>query len=400
MGNTPEVIFHKGYQPISKLHGGYPKMKLTREQRIRQKLYWFHEARQLGNVKLVCRRMGISRKTYYKWWQIYKASGFNPQCLADRSRRPHNHPRTIRGEWKDRIVRFREDTGYGPARLWAWLVRQGFEQIPSPFGIYKVLSRQGLTRSRSKPTRKKHKRRYEMPMPGDRIQIDIKFVPYRIRGAQSYQYTAIDDCSRYRVAEIYPERCNSNSKDFLLKVIQRMPFPVRCVQTDNDSTFTNWYTGAPKTAPHKPVKIHAFTRTCHEHDIEHVLIKPGQPQLNGKVERSHQCDEEEFYRTFKAQDFHELQQRFGQWLDFYNHHRPHSSLGYLTPVERLAKRLKLDSENWIWSEPNPTSPSAKAQCLSSAAQGRLAQRARSWTLDKQTEQRLSRYAPSCSVTHV
>ena len=162
-------------------------MKLTREQRIRQKLYWFQEARQLGNIKLACRRMGISRKTYYKWWRIYKASGFNPQCLADRSRRPHDHPRTIRGEWKDRIVRFRKDTGYGPARLWAWLVRQGFEQIPSPFGIYKVLSRQGLTRSRSKPTRKKHTRRYEMPMPGDRIQIDIKFVPYRIRGAQFYQ---------------------------------------------------------------------------------------------------------------------------------------------------------------------------------------------------------------------
>lgn len=186
----------------------------------------------------------------------------------------------------------------------------------------------------------------------------------------------------------------------MVKVIQRMPFPIRCVQTDNDSTFTNWYTGAPKTAPHKPVKIHAFTRTCHEHDIEHILIKPGQPQLNGKVERSHQCDEEEFYRTFEARDFHELQQRFGQWLDFYNHHRPHSSLGYLTPVERLARRLKLDTENWIWSEPNPTSPSAEAQCLSRAAQGRLAQRARSWTLDKQTEQRLSRYAPLWSVTHV
>ena len=46
-------------------------MEFTREQRIRQKLYWFREARDLGNVKLACRRLGISRKTYYKWWNIY-----------------------------------------------------------------------------------------------------------------------------------------------------------------------------------------------------------------------------------------------------------------------------------------------------------------------------------------
>ncbi|MBW2147987.1 MAG: helix-turn-helix domain-containing protein [Deltaproteobacteria bacterium] len=62
-------------------------MKLTREQRIRQKLYWFQEARELGNVKLACRRMEISRKTYYKWWRIYVESGYNTQSLADRSRR-------------------------------------------------------------------------------------------------------------------------------------------------------------------------------------------------------------------------------------------------------------------------------------------------------------------------
>jgi len=376
-------------------------MELTREQRIRQKLNGFQEAKRLGNVTLACKRLGISRKTYYKWWNIYVQSGYDKESLADRSRRPHSNPRTIRGEWKERIVDFRKKTGYGPLRLWAHFVRDGWEDAPSPHGIYQVLRREGLIKTRTKAPRKKHKRRYEMPMPGDRVQVDIKFVPYRIHGVQYFQYTAIDDCSRFRISEIYPERCNLTSKQFLNKIIEGMPFPIRSVQTDNDSTFTNWYTGAPRTAPDKPVRVHVFTRICNENDIEHILIKPGQPQLNGKVERSHQCDEEEFYRTFEAKSLEELRERFNQWLEFYNHHRPHSSLGYLTPVERLARKLKWDNscDNRIWRQPNLTCPKAEAECLSRAAEGRLAQRARSKTLDKQTEQRLSQYAPLLSVNH-
>ena len=275
-------------------------------------------------------------------------------------------------------------------------MREGWEDAPSPNGIYQVVRREGLIKVRAK-----HKRRYEMPMPGDRVQVDMKFVPYRIHGSQYFQYTAIDDCSRFRISEIYPERCNLTSKEFLKRIIEEMPFPIRSVQTDNDSTFTNWYTGAPRTAPDKPVRIHVFTRTCNENDIEHILIKPGQPQLNGKVERSHRCDEEEFYRTFEAKSLEELRERFNHWLEFYNHHRPHSSLGYLTPVERLARKLgwQKSCENRIWRQPNPKGPKAEAECLSRAAEGRLARRARSKTLDKQTEQRLSQYAPLLSVTH-
>ena len=216
-------------------------MELTREQRIRQKLYWFQEAQRLGNVSLACKRLGISRKTYYKWWQIYRESGCDKESLADRSRRPHFHPRTIQGTWRNMITELRKKTRYGPLRLWAHFVRSCWTDVPSPHGIYQVLRREGLIEPRSRPWRKKHKRRYEMPMPGDRLQIDIKYVPYRIQGDQYFQYTAIDDCTRYRVAEIYPERCNSNSKEFLLTVIRQMPFPIRTVQTDNDATFTNWY---------------------------------------------------------------------------------------------------------------------------------------------------------------
>lgn len=233
-----------------------------------------------------------------------------------------------------------------------------------------------------------------MPNPGDRVQIDIKYVPYKIKGRQYYQYTAIDDCSRFRIARIYEEMSNSNSKDFLLYVIGKMPFDIRSVQTDNDATFTNWYTGAPKTAPNKQVKTHTFTRTCHQHHIDHILIKPATPQLNGKVERSHQTDEEEFYRTSKASSLRQLRNRHQQWMLFYNYQRPHSSLKYKTPAERLAERIGWENMNTCFGDIQNI---LKKKTKRSACQGR-AKRAL-FTLDKKTERRLSKLTTR-SVTHV
>jgi transposase InsO family protein len=369
-------------------------MQFTKEEQIRRRLNWFIEAREVGNVTRACKNCGIARKTYYKWWSIYQNSGSDKESLADRSRRPKSHPKTIEGAWKRRIVKLRKKTGYGPDRIWAIFTRKGLNNVPSPTGIYQVLKREGLIRKKRKPSRKKHKRRYEMPNPGDRIQIDIKYVPYLMNGQQHYQYTAIDDCSRYRIVSFYEERSNFNSKDFLLHVINNMPFPVKSIQTDNDTTFTNWYTGAQKTAPDKKPKIHTFTRTCHQYDIEHILIKPATPQLNGKVERSHETDEEEFYRISKAQSLNELRRRFNRWLLFYNYQRLHSSLAYKTPAERIADKIGWhnmgkcfeDIQNLITKKPKRGAGQGRAKRVP-------------FTLDKKTERRLS-FLPNLHVTHV
>ena len=40
---------------------------LTPQDLIRKRYNWFHESQRLGNVSLACKRLGISRKTFYKW---------------------------------------------------------------------------------------------------------------------------------------------------------------------------------------------------------------------------------------------------------------------------------------------------------------------------------------------
>lgn len=306
---------------------------LIREQRIRQRLNWFQKARALGSVTDACCFFGISRKTYYKWRHRYAASSGDRLSLADRSRRPHHHPRQVGTRMARRLRRWWRRTGYGPRRL-AWhLRRTGLRGVPSVYGIHRVLQRAGLlTRHRTRP---KHQQRYVMPKPGDCVQVDIKYVPYRVEGRRVYQYTALDDCTRLRVVRFFPELTNSAGLAFLAALRAAFPFCVRQVQTDNDATFTNWYTGAPKTAPDRAVRLHPFTLACETAGIRHRCIRPRSPHLNGKVERSHRIEDEEFYRTRRCRSVAELQQRHRRFNQFYNTARPHGGHGGLTPLERL-----------------------------------------------------------------
>ena len=122
--------------------------------------------------------------------------------------------------------------------------------------------------------------RYEKPLPGHRIQVDVKFVaPIGGRKRRYYQFTAIDDCTRLRILRIY-ERCNQKTAiQFIDQVLERLPFKVEVVQTDNGSEFQS-----------------AFHWHLLDRGIGHVYIRPATPRLNGKVKRSHRVDAEEFYR--------------------------------------------------------------------------------------------------------
>lgn len=67
---------------------------------------------------------------------------------------------------------------------------------------------------------------------GDRVQMDTCKVAPGI-----YQYTAADDCTRYRVLAIYPRRTGANTIEFLEQVLEEMYFPVQRVQTDQGREF-------------------------------------------------------------------------------------------------------------------------------------------------------------------
>ncbi len=90
---------------------------------------------------------------------------------------------------------------------------------------------------------------------------------------------------------------------------------------------------------------HEFQARFHWHvedlGIRHVYIKPRSPRLNGKVERSHQTDDLEFYQLLTYADDVDLSQKLRIWEDYYNFHRPHGSLKGKAPCEILREKLSV-----------------------------------------------------------
>jgi transposase InsO family protein len=190
---------------------------------------------------------------------------------------------------------------------------------------------------RKLPANQKHQKhakrwkRYEKPQPGHRLQMDVKFLE-RIPGTRKrlYQFTAIDDCTRIRVLKIYDACTQSTAIRFADEVIRRLPFRIHVIQTDNGAEFQS--------------KFHWHLEQL---DIRHVYIRPRTPRLNGKVERSHRVDDQEFYQLLDkdgvSDDIRLYNQKLREWENYYNYHRPHSSLDGQTPYERLLAKTRARS---------------------------------------------------------
>jgi len=281
-----------------------------------------HAEEVTGNVAQTCRYYGITRQTFYRWLRRYEEKGL--EGLRDRSRRPHHSPNATSAEVVGKIIYLRQHYHFGPGKISMYLARYHDIDI-SKSGVWRILARLELNRlpaSQKHKTYQKRWKRYEKPQPGHAVQVDVKFItPIGAKEKRFYQFTAIDDCTRLRVLRIYP-RCNQKTAiQFLDYLPAKLPFRVEVIQTDNGGKFGSQF------------HYHVLDR-----GIRHVYIKPATPRLNGKVERSHRIDEEEFYRMLNGvmiDDTDMFNDRPQEWEDFYNFNRPHGGLDGQTPYERL-----------------------------------------------------------------
>jgi transposase InsO family protein len=284
-----------------------------------------HAQELTGNVSKTCRYYGISRQVYYKWLRRYEEGGL--EALRDRSSRPHVSPRTTRVEVVGKVIYLRQTYHFGPHKIAMYLKRYHDIEL-SPSGIWRILKRLDMSRLPSSQRYKRQRdrwKRYEKPEPGHRVQIDVKFIsPLPGSRRKYYQFTAIDDCTRLRVLRIYDRLNQQSAIQFLDYVLAKLPFRVERIQTDNGAEFQS-----------------AFHYHVLDRGIGHVYIRPATPRLNGKVERSHRIDAEEFYRMLDGvviDDAGVFNERLREWEDFYNFNRPHGGLGGQTPYERLRQK--------------------------------------------------------------
>ena len=258
-------------------------------------------------------RYNVNRQYVYRWLKRYDGTA---RSLSDRSHRPHHHPNEhTEAELKLIADMRRRNPTAGLVVFWVKLRQRGYTRTIT--GLYRALRRQGEMGVKP-PNPKYIAKPYEkMEYPGQRVQIDVKFVPSaclvgEAEGKKFYQYTAIDEYSRFRYLEAFEEHSTYSSTVFLEHLIKAFPFKIECVQTDNGSEFTKRL--LPTDRP-TPTLFEARLKQC---GIRHKLIRPYTPRHNGKVERSHRKDNEYFYATHKFFSFYDFKQQLAVHSRKYN----------------------------------------------------------------------------------
>lgn len=297
---------------------------MTGDQReIRRKLRVLEHAGKTGDVSKTCRYFGIGRASFYRWRKKYADKG--EAGLINGRSVPHNHPQKTPPEVVEKILHLRRTYHLGPTRIMWYLERYHGIKV-SDAGVYRILRRNGLNRlPRGTRLRKVHTKRYNKQVPGHHIQMDVKFLIFKGKSSRKikrYQYTAIDDATRVRALKVYHRHTQANAIDFVDHIIERFPFRIQQIRTDNGHEFQ--------------AKFHWHVE---DKGIRHAYIKPSSPQLNGKVERSHRSDQQEFYQLLSYKDDVDLEAKLDEWEKFYNFGRPHGAFGGKTPYEALRERL-------------------------------------------------------------
>ena len=272
-------------------------------------------------------RYKTNRQYIYRWKNRYDGT---LESLADRSHRPHHHPNEHTADELKLIADMRKrNANAGLVVFWVKLRQRGYTR--SITGLYRLLRRQGELAVKP-PNPKYIPKPYEkMQYPGQRVQIDVKFVPEvcivgQAKGQKFYQYTAIDEYSRFRYLEAFEEHSSYSSAVFLDHLQKHFPFKIECVQTDNGAEFTK---RLGHTASPTPTLFEARLKQC---GIRHKLIRPYTPRHNGKVERSHRKDNEYFYATHTFYSFDDFKKQLAVHSRKYNNF-PMRPLNWKTPAE-------------------------------------------------------------------
>lgn len=307
-----------------------PLLRHTRDREIRVKAELILLACKLGNVSEACARRGFSRKFFYKWYRRLKRADWKLSSLREYSRRPKKRsPHRVK-ESLERRIKSLHRLGYGAPTIQAHLARQGKKLSGST--ICHILRGRKKSGPRTKREKlKAHRRRYEIPIPGLRLQMDVKHVPEQIGGLKAYSYVIIDECTRMRLIHGYTAINPSNTIDFLERAKAFFPFPIRQIQTDNGSEFT--YRFLPQVEV-----LHPMDEWCERNQILHRCIPPGEKELNGKVERSHRIDEQAFYWRAPTESLERFNEALSNWVTVYNHERLHGGIVFKTPYEKLLER--------------------------------------------------------------
>jgi transposase InsO family protein len=290
-------------------------------------------------IEATAERFQVDAKTVRKWRDRFLAEG--GAGLEDRSSRPSTSPNRTPRSQRRKVVKLRRKRRWGAERIAHQVGR-------APSTVQGILRAEGLgrldrgdraTASKPKP------RRYQRERPGELVHVDVKKVAaipagggWRMHGrgrdghgghggaGYRYIHTALDDRSRLAYSEVLDDEQAATAAAFWLRAVgwfAERGIVVERVLTDNGSCY----------------RSRLWAAACAQTHVTHKRTRPYRPQTNGKVERFHRILLEEWAYIRDWSSEAERVWGYDRFMHFYNQHRPHGALGWLSPMTTLGLLL-------------------------------------------------------------
>ena len=310
------------------------KTIITDEMRTRQRAIEY--AKIYNNNSKAAIKYHTTRQQIKRWRDKYDGT---IASLFNKSRRPKSHPNQHTVEEleliKQKHSKFKTD---GLAQVYVEARKCGYTRS------YDSMCKKIRLMSLKTPIRKKDypKSNWKPDVtsyPGEKVQIDIKYVPnesvlFGLNDQKYYQITAIDEFTRERVVEIVDEKSVTHTTRFLGTLEKEMGFSIKTIQTDNGREFVN-EPGGRKSS---------FEIKLEELGIEYRRTRPYSPWQNGKVERSHRLDSE-FYARKKFLSYEKMIKSVKKNCSRYNN-TARKVLGFKTPNQLVLEyKEKVEFKN-------------------------------------------------------
>lgn len=304
---------------------------------VAEKMVWVTASQAGKSISQIAREAHTSRVTVHKWLGRFASSGLPGLYPAKPGARIGTHSSAL-----DRLVIARIldmfGEGYGIRSTVYLLAEEGV--YISHMSVYRYLVQRGKIVPH-KRRRRREPRLHVCDLPGEELQLDVMHVDPipgtedrvgKSRRGFHYQYTLVDDCTRTQYAKLSPKLSQDFTCLFLEEVLSKSPFSLNAVRMDNGAEFQS--------------KVRGFLKA---RKIGCIYNQPSRPDQNGKVERTHRIDYEEFYLKDTSQNLEGRQAGLTKYLLHYNNRRPHWGYGMdgKTPLTKLQSFPSYQTVNLI-----------------------------------------------------
>jgi putative transposase len=280
------------------------------------------------SVKRTLEELDIPRSTFYRWYRRYREEGYDG--LANRPSNARRFWNKIPESEKQEVIDVALKKPELTPRELAWEITDRHGSFISESSVYRILKDYDLVTSpayivlsASDEFRHKTKRVHEL------WQTDFTY--FKILGwGWYYLSTVLDDFSRYIIAWILTGTMSADD------VKRTMDLAVEKTGLEG------------VTVKHRP-RLLSDNGPCYlagelktylaEQGIGHTRGRPYHPMTQGKIERYHRTlknviNLENYYLPWQ------LEQKIGEFVEYYNHRRVHESLNNLTPADVYYSRAR------------------------------------------------------------